>query len=67
MKRFISVVLVVVMILTVCATAFADEGPFSTPLLKKDKAAQSGTLQKSTKTGILMCGTHAAPFGSCPN
>ena len=49
MKRFISVVLVVVMILTVCATAFADN--FSTPTLKKDKNCSTTPLSKTTKTG----------------
>ena len=49
MKRFISVILVVVMILTVCATAFAAD--FSTPTLKKDKNYSTGKLSKTTKTG----------------
>lgn len=49
MKRFISVVLVVVMILTVCATAFADN--FSATDVKKDKHADTLYIKKGTKTG----------------
>ncbi len=49
MKRLVSVVLLVVMILTVCATAFAAD--FSTPTLKKDKNYSTGKLSKTTETG----------------
>ena len=51
MKRLVSVVLLVVMILTVCATAFADDHRFSTPALKKDANYSTGKFSKTTKTG----------------
>ena len=50
MKRLVSVVLLVVMILTVCATAFADH-TFSTDSLAKTKANNFGNYQKTTANG----------------
>lgn len=51
MKRFISVVLVVVMILTVCATAFAD-GPFSAKGLKKGANSKTDKIAKESGNGV---------------
>ena len=51
MKRFISVVLVVVMILTVCATAFAGDHYFATEDLAKTKKNTFGNYQKTTANG----------------
>ncbi len=49
MKRLVSVILLVVMILTVCATAFAAD--FSANSVKKDNAVPTGKITKGTKTG----------------
>lgn len=49
MKRFISVVLVVVMILTVCATAFAANLPTSS--ITKEDHKDTTPVSKGSKTG----------------
>ena len=49
MKRLVSVILLVVMILTVCATAFAAD--FSTPELAKNAVKNSGNIKKTTGNG----------------